>query len=126
MRVPQKNWVEWAVFGSSLALTLAVGASLLYSHFNGVRLPASIRIVAGDPIRTAMGFAVPLEIYNDGDVTAESVKIEAVLALPGADERSDAEVSFVPYRSRRGAWVNFIGDPRRGTLSIRVVSYQDP
>lgn len=69
---------------------------------------------------------MPLEIHNDGDRTAERVRIEASLQTPGAAERSETEVSFLPYRSHRRAWVTFTRDPSGGEIRIRVLGYEEP
>ncbi len=75
---------------------------------------------------TAAGFAVPLDIRNEGDVTAESVQIEATLTMAGQVERSRVEVAMVPHQSRRRAWVSFSADPARGQLKVRAIGYEEP
>lgn len=124
MTRPQKNVLEWSVFGLSAALVLAIAGFLVYAHVRGANRPASIRIEAGEPVATAGGFAVPLTVFNDGDRTAEAVRIEATWGSEG--ERSETELAFVPYRSHRRAWVTFTRRPTGADIRFRVVGYRDP
>jgi uncharacterized protein (TIGR02588 family) len=122
MTRPEKNTLEWTVFGLSAALVLAIAGFLVYAHLRDENRPASIRIEAGEPVPTAGGWAVPLDVFNDGDRTAEGVRIEA--AFEG--ERSETELAFVPYRSHRQAWVTFTRRPASSSIQVRVVGYRDP
>jgi uncharacterized protein (TIGR02588 family) len=126
MRVPRKNWLEWAVFGASVVLLVVVSGSLLYLYLRGDDRPAAIEVVAGEPMPSPTGFAVPLDVRNSGDATAAAVQIEAVLTTGATTERSTVLIDFVPFRSRRKAWVGFTADPRAGSLDVRVVGYQEP
>jgi len=126
MTVPEKNVLEWAVFAASGVLIGALVSFLVYSHVTGGQRPPSLRIVPGQPVSTAAGFSVPLEIRNEGDVTAESVQIEGTLTVAGEVERSRVEIGMVPHQSRRRAWISFSGDPARGQLSVRAVGYEEP
>lgn len=125
MRV-EKNALEWGVFAVSLALISAVVGVLLYTHFTSQNRPPSIRIVLGTPERSGDGYAVPLDVFNDGDVTAEEVEIEVVLAGDREERRSAVVLAFVPHGSHRRAWVGFAEEPRPGRLRARVVGYREP
>lgn len=122
----QKNALEWSVFTVSLLLTAGVVFVLLYAHVTNENRPPAIRIVTGTPHPAGDGFAVPLDVFNDGDVTAEEVEIEVALSAGGAEERSAVTLSFVPHGSRRRAWVGFKQDPSNGKLDARVVGYREP
>jgi len=121
-----KNTLEWTVFAGSLVLILFVAGTLLYSHFTTGQQPPSITVTFGEPVRSGDAYALPMEIRNEGDVTAEDVRIEVVLSGAGLHERSEAVLAIVPYHSRRRAWVTFMGDPARGTVRSRVLGYQEP
>lgn len=121
-----KNTLEWTVFAISLALIAAVAGLLLRQQLAGAQSPPSIAVTAGAPVATAGGFAVPLDVRNDGDTTAEQVTIDVSLRWAGGEERAEATLPYVPYRSRRRAWVVFPRDPRDGRLAARVLGYREP
>lgn len=127
----KKNRLEWTVFGVSLALIVCVVALLIREQMTGSRRPAAIAVLAGDAVRSGDSFAVPLDVSNEGDTTAEDVRIEATVTWGDAAERGEAErgeavLPFVPYRSHRRAWLTFTRDPRGGTLTTRVLGYREP
>ena len=122
----RKNWLEWTVFALSGALIAALVGTLLYSHVAGGRRPAALVIRVGDAVRQGATYAVPIDITNEGDTTAEDVRFEVVLSDGGTSERSEGGVAFVPHGSHRRAWVTFSRDPAGATLRPRVVAYQEP
>lgn len=121
-----KNTLEWAVFAISLVLIAGVAGLLLRQQFTGGQSPPSIAVTAGAAVATAGGFAVPLDVRNEGDTTAEEVTVEVSLRWEGGEERAEATLPYVPYRSRRRAWVVFPRDPRDGRLATRVLGYREP
>ena len=121
-----KNWLEWTVFGMSVALILLVIGFLIFeSATMGDALP-DIQVQTGTPEARTGYFAVPLEVTNKGDQTAEGVHIEVVLRSGGKEDRADLEIAFLPRRGAREAWVTFKTDPRQGTLETRVLGYEKP
>ena len=121
-----KNWLEWTVFGVGLALiALVIGFLIFESATIGDALP-DIQLVTGTPEARSGYFAVPLEVTNKGDQTAEGVHIEVVLRSGGKEERADLEIAFLPRRGAREAWVTFKTDPRQGILETRVLGYEKP
>ena len=121
-----KNWLEWTVFGISAALIALVLAFLIFESATiGDALP-DIQVLTGTPEARTSYFAVPLEVTNKGDQTAEGVHIEVVLRSGGKEERADLEIAFLPRRGAREAWVTFKTDPRQGTLEARVLGYEKP
>lgn len=124
--MPTKNALEWTVFGISLALIALVVGVLTFDHATSDNRPPSIHVVVGQPERAGAGYAVPLDVYNAGDVTAEEVEVETLLAAGPKEERSSVTLAFVPRRASRRAWVIFTRDPSTGTLTTRVVGYREP
>jgi uncharacterized protein (TIGR02588 family) len=121
-----KNWLEWTVFGVSAALiALVIGFLIFESATIGDALP-DIQVRTGTPEPRTGYFAVPLEVTNKGDQTAEGVHIEVVLRSGGQEENADLEIAFLPRRGAREAWVTFKTDPRQGTLEARVLGYEKP
>ncbi|HWN96056.1 MAG TPA: hypothetical protein VNT99_13545 [Methylomirabilota bacterium] len=126
MKKVSKNWVEWMVFGVSAALIATVIGFLVFESATiGDALP-DIQLSLGTPEARSSYFAVPLEVTNKGDQTAEGVHIEVVLRAAGKEERADLEIAFLPRRGAREAWVTFKTDPRNGTLESRVLGYEKP
>ncbi|HEY0876009.1 MAG TPA: hypothetical protein VGD94_21210 [Vicinamibacterales bacterium] len=122
----KKNWLEWTVFGISLALIVAVAGLLVYQEITGGESPASLVADAGVPTETAGGYAVPIDVRNVGDTSAEDVQVEATLTWAGGMERGEALIPLVPYRSKRRAWIAFSHDPRGGEIRVRVLGYREP
>ena len=121
-----KNWLEWSVFGVSAALiALVIGFLIFESATIGDALP-DIEVKTGTSEARTGYFAVPLEVTNKGDQTAEGVHIEVVLRLGSKEERADLEIAFLPRRGAREAWVTFKTDPRQGALEARVLGYEKP
>ena len=122
----KKNALEWSVFGASLALVIATVAILVRAHVTSADRPAAIVVTVGAAVAQAGGFAVPLEVANHGDRTAQGVVIEVTLSGGVAEERNQVELAFVPHGSNRRAWVVFASDPRGGTVKARVVGFEEP
>jgi uncharacterized protein (TIGR02588 family) len=123
----KKNPLEWAVFGVSLALIAGTAAMLVHAHVTSDDRPAAIVVTAGAPVTQSRGgYAVPLDVSNEGDTTAQAVVIEVTLSGRDVEERSQVELAFVPHGSRRRAWVMFTHDPQSLALRVRVVGYEEP
>ena len=126
MKKVNKNWVEWTVFGvSAVLIATVIGFLVFESATIGDALP-DIQLRLGTPEARSSYFAVPLDVTNKGDQTAEGVHIEVVLRAGGKEERADLEIAFLPRRGAREAWVTFKTDPRNGTLEARVLGYEKP
>jgi uncharacterized protein (TIGR02588 family) len=121
----EKNWLEWCVFGASLALVLGVLGFLAYDGARTGGAPPRIEIELREPSAHAQGFLVPVVVSNRGDTTAGDVHIEVVLE-GGAAERAELRVAFLPRRSTREGFVTFHTDPRSGRLRARVLGYEKP
>ena len=126
MKKVQKNWVEWTVFAFSAVLIVSVIGFLVYENAAIGDAPPDIQVQIGTPEPRTGYFAVPVEVMNKGDHTAEGVHIEVVLKGAGEEETGDFEIQFLPRRGSREAWVTFKSDPRNGTLEARVLGYEKP
>ena len=122
----KKNPLEWTVFGISLALLAGVVGLLLHAHVTSGKQPPVLQVTLGQAIAQEGTYAVPLEVRNDGDTTAEAVVIEVVLSDAGIEERAETQLAFVPHGSRRRAWVTFQQNPEGRALRARVLGYQEP
>jgi uncharacterized protein (TIGR02588 family) len=127
MRKVDKNSLEWAVFAVSLAALLATVGFLVWDAATADSSSPDLRVELGPPEPRSGGFAVPVTVRNLGDETAEGVRVEVTLELPGAPpEKAEIDMAFVPRRSRREGWVTFHRDPRQGRLDGRAVGYEKP
>jgi uncharacterized protein (TIGR02588 family) len=126
MNRPKKNWLEWSVFALSALLILAVISFLVYETAAIGNAPPDIHVQVGTPEPRTGYFAVPVEVLNKGDHTAEGVHVEIVLKTGGNEETGDFEIAFLPRRGSREAWVTFKSDPSQGTLEARVLGYEKP
>lgn len=119
-----KNLLEWTVFGVSLALIAACVIVLGYEQATRTSQPPSIEARVGEVIERGDGFAVELIVRNTGDRTAQAVQLE--VTVRGTSERAETTLQYVPYRSQRRAWVIFADDPRRSTIIVRVLGFEEP
>ena len=99
MKKPQKNWLEWTVFAISAVLILAVVGFLAYESATIGKKPPDIHLHIGQVEPRQGYFAVPLEVTNTGDQTAEGVHLEVVLKTSEGEERADLEIQFLPRRA---------------------------
>ena len=122
-----KHPLEWTVFGVSLILVLGTVGFLAWDAAQGEDSPASLSVETGTPEPRGGAWAVPVTVHNEGDETAEGVRVEVTLEAPGTQvETADFEAAYVPRRSKREGWVTFRSDPARGRLSGRAVGYENP
>ncbi len=127
MTKPEKNRLEWTVFGIGLVLVLAVLGYLARESVVGDGGPPEVVVRLGEPRPSAGGYLVPVEVANDGQTTAEDVVVPVFLDLPGGNrEEAELSVAFLPRNSQRHGWVSFRGDPRRGTLSLGAIAFEEP
>ena len=126
MKKPEKNWLEWTVFGASAVLVTGVAAWLIWLHFTSARAPALLDVAAAESRRTTAGYDLAVDVVNAGDATAERVRIEVVAPAPGGPERREVEIELVPYRSTRRVWVTLAPTASPAQAAARVLSYQEP
>ena len=126
MKIPEKNLLEWSVFGVALLLVLGTFAFLVYEALTETKGPPDIVVVLGESRPGSAGHMVPITVENRGSETAEEVRV--TVELVQADTREEAVLVFpyLPRGSSRSGWASFRADPRRGTLRVAGVAYQDP
>lgn len=126
MTKPDKNVLEWTVFGVSLVLVLATFGYLVRKALTEDDGPPEVVVVLGEPRTGAGGHMVPVTAENRGGETAEEVQITVRLDARGGEEEAVLVVPYLPRESRRSGWVTFQGDPRAGVLRVAGVAYQTP
>ncbi|MBB6611712.1 hypothetical protein H7F15_11740 [Pontibacter sp. Tf4] len=124
----RKNWLEWLVFGLSLAMLLGILGYLTYQ---------TVIYKNTDPEVYAKGVPDPSElapnrykvtVYNKGGTTAEAVIVEFTLYSQGQEpEVSELTIPFSPKESEREGWVIFRSSPATAdSVVARIVSYKKP
>ena len=127
MKKVRKNWLEWVVFGSGLALVAGTLGFLVYDGASAGGGPPELRVEVGAPEQRGARFVVPLTVFNDGEQTAEGVVVEVSLERDGAEgERGEISIPVLPRGGRREGWVTFRSDPRAARLVPRVLGYEKP
>jgi uncharacterized protein (TIGR02588 family) len=122
----KKNWLEWSVFALGLVLIAGVSALLLRAHLAQEGRPPAIVVTAGTPVQTASSYAIPLDIANDGDRSAEDIRIEVVLSGAAGEGRTEITVPLLPYGSRRRAWIQMSPQSSAPAVRTRVISFAEP
>jgi uncharacterized protein (TIGR02588 family) len=125
---PEKNWFEWTVFGASALLVVATVAYLSYDAATIGDGPPLVSVTTGLATPAPGGFALPLTVRNDGDRTAEEVRVAVeVEQAAGGTERAEVVVSLLPRRGRSAAHVVFRTDPRTARrVTARAIGYREP
>lgn len=118
---PQKNALEWLVFGVSAVLVAGVCALLVVSGMRSDGTPPSLAIETGPPVASGDTFRVPVRVRNTGSATAEEARIIVELVEDGAvAERAEFTIPFVPQYSSREGSVSFRRDPSCCTVTARA------
>lgn len=129
MKTPQKNALEWAVFGVSLVLVLAALGYLIFWAVSQRSDRPYLTVRPGTPMPQAGGggFVVPVTVFNQGDRTTEDVQVQVRLVRDGeAVETVDLVFPLLPYGSQREGEVVFRQDPSSGVIEAYVTGYLQP
>lgn len=117
--------IEWVMAALGLLLLIAAIVVIVRDEVHSGRPPV-ITIRVGPIHQADARWLVTFEAHNDGDAPAADLLIQAVLAVGDSTESADAQLDYLPARSRRGGGVFFSRDPRAGRLTLSPVSYRDP
>ena len=99
----KKNPLEWSVFAIGLALTLSTLGYLLYLGLNRGERPPAFQCTLSAPLDVPEGGQFRVDVYNQGDITAQSVQVE----VQNGSERAHFLVDYVPEHSSVKGWVVF-------------------
>ena len=125
-KAPEKNILEWSVFGVALVLVLATFGYLVRESLTETKGPADIVVTLGESRAGSGGHVVAVKAENRGSQTAEEVRVTVVLDRGKAREEAVLVFPYLPRGSAREGWVGFQSDPRQGRLRVAGVAYQDP
>ncbi|MFB2918897.1 hypothetical protein [Aerosakkonema funiforme] len=127
MKIREKNWLEWVVFGMALLMVVSTLGYLIYDAATLSKMPPAIQVQLGEPQPIMEHFIVPVSVTNQGDRTAEGVQIEVTLESTSKEkETAQFEIAFLPRRAKREGWVTFETDPRTAKVKARALGYEKP
>lgn len=108
-------------------LVLAALGFLVVRVFTDADEPGGVRLTVQRVQRVEGGWLVRFEAHNEGTATLAGLHVQGRLRLgPVPVETSEAELDYVPGRSRRAGGLYFTQDPARHTLELVPRGYQDP
>lgn len=102
-----KNWLEWSVFFVGLVLTLTLLGYLTFLGLRRGEQPPVFRVTVQSPTEVPDGFRFQVDVYNQGDITAQSVQVE----VENQGEKARFQIDFVPEHSSAKGWVVFSNKP---------------
>lgn len=127
MKIPQKNAVEWSVFGLSLLLVVAVGGFLAYDAVAGVDSPPALVVRPGAPVQRGDVLEIPVLVENTGGAAAEDVLVEVTVRQSGgAEERAELTLPLLPRLAVRDGVVSVPSAGAVESVEGRVVGYTLP
>jgi uncharacterized protein (TIGR02588 family) len=124
----RRSLAEWVTFGIASAIVSVVIGLIIYTWLVKKADPPILSVTREEKIRKVSGqYYVPFTLKNQGGKTAESVHVVAKLELSNRIEESgEQEVDFLSSGEKQDGAFIFSQDPRKGKLTIRVVSYKLP
>lgn len=121
-----RSTAEWTTFAVCCAVVLLV-VVLLGSQLFGTEEPAAPTARRQGEVREAAGrFFVPVDVTNEGDLTAADVQVIAELTIGGEVVDAEQLVDFLAGSETERVVFSFDDDPRRGDLVVRVGGYARP
>jgi uncharacterized protein (TIGR02588 family) len=123
----KKNALEWSVFAASALLIAGAVGSLVYEAVQSKDSPPLLRITTGSATEAAGAYRIPVEVVNEGDITAEQALIEVTLESGGEEvERAELTIAFIPRQSKREGWVTFRRNPKCCEVVARAAGFEKP
>jgi uncharacterized protein (TIGR02588 family) len=125
--MPEKNPLEWAVFGVSLLLILAVAAVLAFEAARSDDAPPQLLVRPGAATQAGELLTIPVRVENRGGEVAEELLVALTVYLAdGRAEEAELHIPLLPAgaNSESIVAVPTTGEVRR--VEARVVSFVLP
>lgn len=128
-----KRWLEttpfWeksvGLFGLVLIIITFTSLAVVAMQDNGESPIFTFEVMEIKQISN--GYLVSVEVYNEGDTTAENLQLGGSLRIvDGEDETVTLSVEFFPPKVVRQFQFYFRQDPQSGELIFYPLSYQIP
>ena len=129
--MPKNPWrrslAEKVSFSVSLSIVGIIIALVCYIWVTGDTNPPVLSVTTAEVRQINQQYYVPFTVVNSGGETANSVEVVAQLASDSTTvETGKQQIDFLSRKEERSGEFIFSRDPRRGELSVRVASYQQP
>lgn len=118
----QKNPLEWAVFGLSSILVIAVISVLLQESIRWKDSPPRLRAELGKAELRDGSWWLPVKVHNEGEGLAADVVIE----VTAEDKTASFTLDFVPRGTDRRGHVSFPAATDLREARVSVSGYQEP
>ncbi len=116
---------EWALFGVSSAVILAVVTLLVAQWAVAASGPPAFRAIA-EPMRQVNGqYQVPVTVENIGNEAAAGVIVTGKLRLRGQETAAEQTLDFLSPDQKATVTFAFDRDPRSGELSVSVTGFRE-
>lgn len=123
----RRNWLEWVTLTISSIVVISTFGYLSWLALTAENMDASLTATVGEIRQNGDTFDVSVTVRNEGDKTAENVRVNLVLETPGkGTDEAELMIPYVPYHSERKGTASFESDPREGRLTTAVRAYQHP
>jgi len=117
----------WVAAGLGALVVAGALGILGWSALTDAGAPPDIAFEAGAPVARGAVWLAPFVAVNRGDRTAAAVKVVGELKREGrVVETSEADLDYVPARSRREGGLWFGRDPAAFEFTLRATGYATP
>ena len=82
--------------------------------------------VAAPELRAGGRYAVPVDVTNEGDITATAVQVTAELTIGDDVFEAEQSIDFLAGDEVESVVFVFDDDPGSGDLVVRVASFREP
>jgi len=118
---------EWIIGILGMLIFLFSFGYILYNAVTVNKTPPKIKISIDSVVAMENNYVTKITVQNYGASTAEGLVIQGEITSGGiALETSRTTFDYVPEKSKRKGGMIFTKDPRKYTLSIRALGYEEP
>jgi uncharacterized protein (TIGR02588 family) len=119
--------LEWVVATISSVIVIALVGFILYEAITRTGREPDFRFTIEKGVEMADGYAVEIEIHNDGHVTVSDVQIEGIATPEGGEsETSTVTLDYLPAESSTKVGLGFSGAMDPEQVRLRVIGYTYP
>ena len=117
---------EWVTFAISLLILGGVVALIVMQIPGSDRPAAPVARLAGEAREKGQKWFVPVEVSNEGDLTAENLQVAAELVVGAETFEADQTLDFLAGGESQRLEFVFDEDPSKGELTVEVTGYREP
>jgi uncharacterized protein (TIGR02588 family) len=124
--IPEKNWLEWLIFGLSLMVTIGIVGYLGWMAFFAPQKPAQVKLEIGQPQLKAGMYEVPVKVLNEGDESIEHLRLYARPIADVGSEPLTADLDYLPKGGDRETVFMFKNDSAKSGIEVFAGTYIRP